>query len=179
MLINSTLVRTACTHTHTRLDTHSLWENCYWRGGLAIGCTGIFPSGLMNNGPMDSRLLFYFYSLINLFINFLLCLALVTMITLPPGERDMHWLGPQCSAADTATGHHWEQTKVAQRSRNSSLFRHLSGGVNSWPMSGQGNHSPSSVKDSTLICSDFTSITHGMMIFFCAFELPEIIAGSS
>ena len=48
--------------------------------------TGIFPSGPINNGPMDGRFLFYFYLFSCLF--FLLHLALVTMITLPAwGER--------------------------------------------------------------------------------------------
>ena len=54
-------------------------------------------------------------------------------------------------------GHCWEQTKPAKRSHGSSLFWHLSGGANSRPMSGQWNHSPSSAKDSRLICSDFSS----------------------
>ena len=58
--------------------------------------------------------------------------------------------------------HHWEQTKLAQRSRDSSLFWHISGGTNSRPLSGQQNHSTSSTKDSRLICSDFTSTPHSM-----------------
>ena len=42
--------------------------------------------------------------------------------------------------------------------RDSSLFWHLSGGTNSWPMPGQWNHSPSSAKNSRLVYSDFTSL---------------------
>ena len=42
--------------------------------------------------------------------------------------------------------------KAAQWSRDSSLFWHLSGGMNSRPMSGQQNHSSSPKKDSKLIC---------------------------
>ena len=51
--------------------------------------------------------------------------------------------------------------KPTQR-RNSSLFWHLSGRTNSQPTSGQRNHTPSSTKDSRLICSDFTSSPHSM-----------------
>ena len=58
--------------------------------------------------------------------------------------------------------HCWEQTKPAQQSHGSSLFWHLSGGTNSQPMSGQWNHSPSSAKNSRLICSDVTSTPHSM-----------------
>ena len=54
------------------------------------------------------------------------------------------------------------QTKPAQQSRDSSLFWHLNGGMNSRPMSGQRNHSPSSAKDLRLSCSHFTSTPHSM-----------------
>ena len=40
-----------------------------------------------------------------------------------------------------------KQSPLRERLRDSSLFWHLSGGTNSWPMSGQWNHSPSSAKD--------------------------------
>ena len=56
--------------------------------------------------------------------------------------------------------HCWAQTNPSQRSCDSSLFWHLSDGTNSRPMSGQRNHSPSSAKDSRLICSDLTSTPH-------------------
>ena len=39
---------------------------------------------------------------------------------------------------------------------------HLNGGMNFQPMSRQQNHSPSSAKDSRLICSDFTSPPHSL-----------------
>ena len=42
------------------------------------------------------------------------------------------------------------------------LFWLLSDGMNSQPMSGQQNHSPSSTKHSRLICSDFTSTPHSV-----------------
>ena len=41
--------------------------------------------------------------------------------------------------------HHWEQTKPTQQSCDSSLLWHLSGGINSRPMSGQQSHSPYSL----------------------------------
>ena len=50
---------------------------------------------------------------------------------------------------------------------DSSLFWHLSGGINFQPVSGQQNHSPSSWKDSRLIFSDFTSTPHNMTFHFC------------
>ena len=51
--------------------------------------------------------------------------------------------------------HRWEQTKPVQRSRD------FSGGTSSPPMSGQQNHSPSSAKDSRLICTrvEITNLT--------------------
>ena len=50
-----TLVRTACACTRTATR-----ENCYCRGGLAIGSTGIFPGGPINSGPMDSCFIYLF-----------------------------------------------------------------------------------------------------------------------
>ena len=61
--------------------------------------------------------------------------------------------------------HRWEQTKVTQRSRDSSLYWRLSNGTKSGPMSGQQSHSPSSTKDTWLICSDFTSTPHSITPF--------------
>ena len=69
--------------------------------------------------------------------------------------------------------HRWEKTKPAQWSRDSSLFWHISGGTNPWPLSGQQSHSPSSTKDSRLICPDFTSTLHSMTpshISFCSID---------
>ena len=39
------------TSKHTWTHTHS---HCYYRGGLAIGSTRIFPGGPINNEPMDT-----------------------------------------------------------------------------------------------------------------------------
>lgn len=69
---------------------------------------------------------------------------------------------------------HWEQTKLTQRSCDSSLFWHPSGETNSWPMLAQQNHSPSSAKDSRLGCSDFTSNPHSMTPF-CSNHCPPKI----
>ena len=86
---------------------------------------------------------------------------------LSPLLRDLHWLPVAASKhwsdhmpkrkhfapLHQLAGwyhHHWEQTKLAQQSRNSSLFWRLSGGTNSQPMAGQQSHLPSSTKDSRL-----------------------------
>ena len=79
------------------------------RGGLAIGSTGTFPGGPVTNGPMDGC--FFILLLFNYFLFNLPCLAFPCLLLylFRPGERDMHRLGPQCSAADTA-----ERWRLAQ-----------------------------------------------------------------
>ena len=60
----------------------------------------------------------------------------------------------------------WEQPKSAQRSCDSSLFCHLSGGTKSRPKIQQQNLSPSSMKDFRLIFTDFTSTPHSITCMF-------------
>ena len=69
--------RAHCTHTLTHSWTHTgtaTRENCYCRGGLAIGSTRIFSSGPINNGPF-----LILFLLIYVFIYFL-CPARETCI---------------------------------------------------------------------------------------------------
>ena len=68
---------TAQLHTHTHLDTHTATrENCYCRVDWPSGVPGFFPVGRSITGRWTA--VFYF-------IYVFCCLALVTMITLPPG----------------------------------------------------------------------------------------------
>ena len=68
-------------------------------------------------------------------------------------EPRCEWLLSVFAAVHKLAGwcrHHWYQMKAARQSHNSSLIWRLSGGINSWPISGQQSHLPSSAKDSRL-----------------------------
>lgn len=87
-----------------------------------------------------------------------------------PDVSSAGWVYSECVCVRVCTHMH----------AHTSLFWRLSGATTSWPMSGQQNHSPSSTKDSSLICSDFTSLTlHGMtppphVCTYCTFRWGSV-----
>ena len=73
--------------------------------------------------------------------------------THPSANTSLHYISGPASTTIT-------ESKQRSLREVTTLFRRLSGGTDSWPMSGQQGHSPSSAKDSRLPCSDFTLTQH-------------------